>query len=273
MQTRKDMAKIAGYVLDGESRPAGTFFTVSIPRMQDNTVAYDSFFVTAQHVVNGALHSSSTSSLRMRLNLAQGGTVDFDISEDEWQLPTDLAVDLAVARWPGDGRLPASDQLDFATLIFNGLNLAVRSKVERLEIAPGDEVVFPGLFSEHPGADERILPIVRTGNIAALEAGEVSTPLGLQRVHLIEARSLGGLSGSPVFVNIGASRFVNYELVHSRGDRPSVLLLGVVSGHWDRNDMVHMGIGFVTPVDDLVALLDREQTEAGEQPIDLSGEP
>jgi hypothetical protein len=122
-----------------------------------------------------------------------------------------------------------------------------------------------GLFASHPGT-ARSVPIVRLGNIAAW-ADEpqfegrierwVSTP-----AHLVEVRSLNGLSGSPVFVFIGPIRNT------SRGLRLGVgpgryYVLGLMRAHWDSVfwshvgdvELVNMGIGMVQPVQDIVEAL------------------
>ena len=50
------------------------------------------------------------------------------------------------------------------------------------------------------------LPIVRLGAIAAMPGEYIKTDWGCLRAYLIEARSIGGLSGSPVFIRVGTTR-------------------------------------------------------------------
>ena len=85
--------------------------------------------------------------------------------------------------------------------------------------------------------------------------------------YLIEARSIGGLSGSPVFVRYSAQAGISYE-VH---------LFGVMVGHWDlppgticdavtdaaptdaeKAEAVNMGIGIVVPAKRILEVLYRK---------------
>ena len=82
--------------------------------------------------------------------------------------------------------------------------------------------------------------------------------------YLIEARSIGGLSGSPVFVNMGLVRRIGGEVKHSLGTT-SILLLGLIHGHYDVKgadideidedagipDRVNTGIAIVVPFHDV----------------------
>jgi hypothetical protein len=65
----------------------------------------------------------------------------------------------------------------------------------------GDEVVIPGLFHSHLGT-QRNVPIVRTGNIAAMRDEPVPTSYGSMDAYLVEMRSIGGISGSPVLMHM-----------------------------------------------------------------------
>jgi hypothetical protein len=58
-----------------------------------------------------------------------------------------------------------------------------------------------GLFKSHYG-EQRNIPIIRIGNIAALPEEPVQTHYcGPTDAYLVEVRSIAGLSGSPVFKN------------------------------------------------------------------------
>jgi hypothetical protein len=95
-------------------------------------------------------------------------------------------------------------------------------------VATGDAVFITGLFRHHQGA-RRNIPIARHGNLACLNEESVSTQFGQMDAFLIEVRSIGGLSGSPVFLNLGPAKTEegkDYEEIH---------LLGLVHGHFDLN--------------------------------------
>jgi hypothetical protein len=87
------------------------------------------------------------------------------------------------------------------------------------------------------GKKENIL-IVRIGNLAMLPGEPVPTKLGDMDAYLIEARSIGGISGSPVFVRRtmqvrqsfhkwGTNEFVDAYVMGP------FLFLGLVHGHWE----------------------------------------
>jgi hypothetical protein len=80
------------------------------------------------------------------------------------------------------------------------------------EVAVGDEVFITGLFSQRHGT-RRNIPIVRVGNLACMTEEKVSTNyFGDMDAILIEARSIGGLSGSPVFLNLGITRIIKKQI-------------------------------------------------------------
>ena len=128
----------------------------------------------------------------------------------------------------------------------------------------GDEVFITGLFKHHSGV-KRNIPIVRVGNLAALSEEKVFTKkYGPMEAYLIEARSIGGLSGSPVFLNLGLTRYIEKEIKHAQGG-PIFFLLGLIHGHYDvinssedneinlsedalTNDKVNSGIAIVVPM-------------------------
>ena len=133
----------------------------------------------------------------------------------------------------------------------------------------GDEVSIIGLFSDISGNDKQS-PLVRHGNIAMLPTEKLQTRLGFADVYLIEARSIGGLSGSPVVVQ---------ETYHITGSKPDMFgtggkvhLLGMMQAHWDVNESdinnvrftndaqrgVNMGIAIVVPVIKIVETLNDE---------------
>jgi hypothetical protein len=88
---------------------------------------------------------------------------------------------------------------------------------------------------------------------------------GYMDAHLIEAMSINGLSGSPVFVNIGAARVKDGKTVLPTGKQ--FLLFGLMHGHFDIKNLnedvvadneketsngLHTGIGVVVPVKKII---------------------
>ena len=107
------------------------------------------------------------------------------------------------------------------------------------DVGIGDEVIIVGLFSRASGA-QRVTPIVRTGNLAMLPGEPIPTrAYGEITAYLVEARSIDGLSGSPVFIRETlqfsttgppAHSADNVRVSHTVG---SMYLLGLMHGHWD----------------------------------------
>ena len=76
-------------------------------------------------------------------------------------------------------------------------------QIRSLNVGIGDELITVGLFTQRHGAQKKI-PIVRSGIIAAMpdEPFEDQNTGKPYHAYLVEARSIGGLSGSPVFVSL-----------------------------------------------------------------------
>jgi hypothetical protein len=155
----------------------------------------------------------------------------------------------------------------------------------------GDEGFIVGLFSALPGETKNI-PIYRSCHIAAMElsdpvrmrAKDVQEPM---ECYLVEARSIGGLSGSPVFTVSNPQTGTDYEpdpaIKHPQGfqarqymprDSGNWLLLGLVHGHWDvsrgqlskmmgvEDDEVNSGIAVVVPAKKIAETLNHPELVA-----------
>jgi hypothetical protein len=138
------------------------------------------------------------------------------------------------------------------------------------ELGVGDDVFLAGLFTK---VDEttRNIPIVRLGNLAMMPGEKIPFNDGkLIEAYLVESRSIGGLSGSPVFIRktivmqgyTASGRFLDArhkplpvnEVVYLTG-LGRIYFLGSMIGHWDaptgfplsENEVVNMGISPVVP--------------------------
>jgi hypothetical protein len=231
---------------DAEGRPAmqpgATAFFVNMPStVEGNTFVY---LVTARHVAE----KIQGREFMLRANLRDGGAFfGQGDAETKWRYhPSDDSVDVAVTSWvPPESveykAVPVSMFLD---------DNIIRDE----QIGPGDEVFATGLFVRLVGR-ERNLPIVRTGNIAMMPSEPVPTGLGPMDAYLIEARSLGGLSGSPAFVH----RVRSFHF------------LGLMHGHWDvpdRQGAVNMGIAIVVPARKILEVLEQPLLQAARQKHD-----
>jgi hypothetical protein len=133
-------------------------------------------------------------------------------------------------------------------------------KANNQTVEIGDDLAIPGLFVPHYGQDRNI-PIVRMGTVAAPAEEKLWAEMGknwFERIdaYLIEMRSIGGLSGSPVLIH-------RYD--ESGEKRQSTWgLLGLMQGHCDAfmpatapplRESINMGVGIVVTADDIDKVL------------------
>jgi hypothetical protein len=260
-----------GTRLRSEIQYIGTAFLVGYELEERDHGATECYAVTARHVieamngrdlVNGGPSkcASIDNCSHFRLNTRQHGCSEISLPLSEWIFHPDDRIDVAVACMP---------DFDGDHLWIPRSMLLSTEKAAHQGIGPGDELFFPGLFTRHVGTSANV-PIIRTGNIAAMPTEPVQTPLGKARSYLAEARSIAGLSGSPVFVvqergKIGEEYVVQLTF-------PTYWLLGMAQGHYgagsllDSDDKtmgdawghksVNIGISFVTPADSILEVLD-----------------
>lgn len=211
----KKCVAFIGTELDGKRRYCGTGFFVTVSSKVFPEAKF-LFLVTAKHVVA----EITGNKFFVRVNLKDGQAADFNgLGNEKWWFHPDesKACDVAVFNL----RIPpeVSSQLDFAQLPIE--TCLDDGKIKTLEIGEGDDVFAVGLFAHHHGTKKNN-PIIRTGNIAMMPDEPVPTSkFGDMEVYLIESRSIGGLSGSPVFV---LKQTVTNWAIH---------LLGLIHGHWD----------------------------------------
>ena len=244
------------FLLDehGEEKMIGTGFIVAYPMKGNSSLTYK-YFITAKHVIQNAKSFQIAHGLEekiyTRFNLKSGRSKKFGLDMDGWAYdPDDATIDIAV--YPG-GNLP--NNIDHRAI---HTSMAVtKAMLTRRDIAEGDEIFMIGLFSQHYGK-LRNQPIVRTGNISSLPRDRVkSDQFGSIEAHLIELRSMGGLSGSPVFVYEG-KRGINENLEVTE---QNIKWLGIAQGHWDDKTtphVVNMGIGLVVPANKVLSILKSE---------------
>jgi hypothetical protein len=257
MQIPKEIKKCVvflGYRDDsGVEQFAGTAFYVG------RTIATGygfTYLVTARHVIDG-IRGKGTDKVLMRVNQIRGNAIWVDTPIDHWlSHPTDASVDVAVKRT----KLIAG--LDHNSIPIRGLVNEVIIKKEN--IGMGDEIFLPGLFANHSG-EGRNIPIIRIGNIAAMpEEKVVVDKLGKIDAYLVEARSISGLSGSPVYVHVEAVRYADNRMPTAVYGGPGHYLLGLMHGHYDKNwqtggraDRVNLGIAIVIPAEKILEVINQ----------------
>jgi hypothetical protein len=256
------MLKCVGFVgevthRDSSGRPQGdlhaTGFFVAVDTNDPESLAPAIYFVTAKHVVDDLAGRK----VYFLVNKQSGGTITVEnaLADRWWFHPNDTTADVAITQvWPH----PTADIVSVSTL-----QLATEHLIEKMDIGIGDEVYSTGLFTPAPGT-ARNVPIVRVGNIAMMSGEQIQTELGFADVYLVEARSLGGVSGAPVFVR----PTVQFKITDSRSKARTAyaaglgfMLIGLMHGHWDiresemnkaffdhdRKRGVNMGIAIVVP--------------------------
>jgi hypothetical protein len=223
-QVRKCVAFVAIRMADGSFRFVGSGFFYGRDLENDSTRATSVHFVTARHVIDKA-RTRGLTTIFIRVNQKQGEAVWSVTQLADWIFhPTDKSIDVAM--------LPCRVSATLDHLVLPASIGGTEEKLKCNEVGLGDEVFITGLFSHHHG-NRRNIPIVRIGNISCLvEEKVVTKDYGEIDAYLIEARSIGGLSGSPVFVNLGSLRPIGGTVTFGRRG-PSVLLLGLIHGHFD----------------------------------------
>ena len=268
-RVKKCVAFIGIRKVDGSYSVKGTAFFL-IRQLND----FHSFlyFVTAKHNIENVKNLGLTH-LSVRLNLKQGGSEWFDIPISDWHYhPKDSEesyIDVAVMRITGE-----MDDLDI--LGYPLVNLATAETIKAKEIGEGDEVFIAGLFHPHHGKKKNT-PIIRIGNIAATPEELVDTRVGEMEAYLIEARSIGGLSGSPVFVNLGTTRYAN----KFGFQQYNYHLLGLIHGHFDteldlddtetaftKAEKVNMGIAITVPSTKILETINQPMIKEMENEIE-----
>jgi hypothetical protein len=248
-----------GFDIYGDLHATGFFVSVPSAAHLDSYV----YFVTAKHVAEDLKDSE----IYFLVNKRGGGVMHLR-PYGPWILhPADPTADVAIASVQTN---PAADIMGIRVNDFASPN----------EFGVGDEVFATGLFTEAPGTT-RNFPIVRHGNLAMIPDEQIQTDLGYADVYLVEARSIGGLSGSPVWVRptlmmpMRRSVPISFpsdkiwkDQIFGRGGEniPTAIvgpgkLLGLAHGHWsikesdinkpsieqDRKRGVNYGIAIVVP--------------------------
>jgi hypothetical protein len=239
--------------------------------------------VTALHNVEKAEKLSSDKCVWLRVNMKGGGP--------EWVAGThtrffatskDKNVDLAVLK------IPINNDWDnvawpLESLVENDLLDTIHTGDRGVVL--GDELIFAGLFYPHEGK-QRNIPVVRIGNVAAMRDEPVSAKDGRPMdLYLVEAHSIGGLSGAPVFIDI---RTAKLALPSTSGYMAGAYdprswrtfkLFGIVHGHFGIEDIIqdtassrgrrkrkqevpiNLGISMVIPAEKITEVVERFKEE------------
>jgi hypothetical protein len=245
----------------GRKLYGGTAFFVlrSEPDFPDLKWAY---LVTASHCVEKAFRKYNN--LFYRLNDKNGGVKFVELppfDSPKWVM-SDCA-DVAILPFDED---PEAEMQCLPSEMFITDEL-----IQKEGIGLGDELFLIGLFKEVQGR-KRNFPVIRSAMIASMpdELFQDKDTGTYYRAFLIEARSIGGLSGSPVFMALKkrgvqmhpAPRGFN-AMTHS------MIMVGLIRGHFDLADQdssltdfggnqlerLNSGIAIVTPIQEVEKVL------------------
>lgn len=213
--TSRSVAYVGAYI-NRSFLPTGTGFLAGV-RYRDR----DFFFlVTADHV----LDLVEGDSVYVRVNLRSGVAGEPLPFLKSSKVPgIDSKLDLAIFPVGSLNDLHDAEGILLDRAHYNSL----LSEVWRPSL--GDEIATVGLYTSHYGTLKNI-PVVRIGHIAMLPDEPVMSTRGYVQAYLVEVRSLMGLSGSPVFVNIPETRVVEARLELRGGDR-SAICIGMMLGY------------------------------------------
>lgn len=246
----------------GDVEYGGTGFLV-LYREEGVTVPY---LVTARHV---AERVQPDSGIIIRVNTKDGGSVPFHVDDVVWAYHPDKNVDVAATR-------AYLDPKDWDVGYYELLDCVKRVDAP-FRVQCGDPISIVGLFRLHSGST-RNSPIAHSGNIALLPDPHELIPvkdrnsgeLLHMEAYLVEAQTLEGLSGAPVFQRelIALRQFGEHNggpVIAMTGAQ----LLGVYSSAWDGepsaaivedrkfspNKRIPVGMGIVVPSERILELV------------------
>lgn len=223
------------------------------------------YLVTARHVAK-ALENYADTGFYIRANLKDGTSDLVTVEKAVWAFPDDPTIDLAIAPFGFEARNVDHQHIDLEA---ESVDLS-----DQRQVTCGDVISIVGLFRLHHGRKKSI-PFVHTGHIAVMPDANEKVPVRDRttnqmvesEVFLVEAQTLEGLSGSPVFVH----EVLNLDFGKPKRVRAfgGVKLLGLYQGAWDgepgeilakdRNFRgavrVPVGMGMVVPANKIIDLM------------------
>jgi hypothetical protein len=219
----------------------------------------------------------------IRLNTLKGEFDVLSLGTAQWIRHPDGETDLAVASIdirPSEYRFHgvlyvAPDSPDSVKSWKS--QLITESLINTSGLGVGDDAYLIGRFVSHEGT-QRNLPTARFGAIAQMPYEVIHTDVGGQLAFLVEARSVSGYSGSPVFVRIPAHRYDRRTPGTVGPEFDAHLLLGVDCAHLNSYESVvkrddphaqtdfkarsNTGMAVVIPAWKLAELLNCEELKA-----------
>ena len=236
----------------------GTGFVVGVRGEQDTSLQF-LYVVTNRHIIEDG-------NTTVRINTTDGRHDSVEYDERNWIFAAHK-FDLAI--YP----VPELDRGKFEIRLIEPKQFVTPKDARRIDLGIGDDVFFMGRFGLVEGR-ARNQPTLRFGTIAQLPR----EPINDQEINfLVEARSIPGFSGSPVFTYI--THGDRYRVPKTKGALPHMAwgpkLLGIDWGHiYDKMDAEddkgnklnfkvrsNSGLMAVVPVGILQGLLDSERVK------------
>lgn len=241
--------------------PKGTGFVVSCQEHGRKWLN----LVTAQHVISD-IQGVGSDNVAIRYNLKGGGLGGALVNVNNWHYHPDAINFIDVAVTPFD----SSGGIDYSYIQME-TDFVDSHVVDNMKMSTGDDIFVTGLFVSHAGQGKNI-PIVRTGTIAVMPEEKVWTKSGYIDAYLIEGRSIGGLSGSPVFFQPAPLRVIDGVVTPTENSKDHYLL-GLIHGHFDvkeitdivqdeseyaQTNKLHSGIAIVVPSEKIVETINQD---------------
>ncbi len=179
----------------------GTCFCVFL---EEGEFTFD-YLISAQHLLwpkrwrNPQLPDTP---MVVRLNTKEGTSRVIKTPPKDWIYPTDPTVDVCAFRFR-EVIHDEADELEVHSINLNTMTIGGHplNSAESIGLCLGDEVFICGAFVGRGGYRKNI-PVVRIANVEAMPEEPIDFASPKQPAYLIETRSLGGTSGSPVFLNL-----------------------------------------------------------------------
>jgi hypothetical protein len=255
--------------------------------------------VTGRHCIQEARAAGRPMYLRVN---TPDSHVDIAMAPDDWHESNEADVAVAYSRGPiTETAVPLDQFVDDDYRYRGSVEIPAMAAAGGPIVSVGHEVFVVGLFSQHAGKN-RNLPIARFGNVARPPLEPISvtrrdkTREIISEAYLIESRSFGGHSGSPVFwgypfapvhmadpaLGLRPNRAARRAGEPNTGKIPVsvpqhiIALMGIVSAHFDipreakaEGDVlgkviteINAGIAVVTPAHYIKRLIDSEEVRA-----------
>ncbi len=199
----------------------GSGFFVGVP-IESSPERFRVYPVTCRHIIEQGFCTA-------RVNLRAGGTKVVLSDQDRWYCSpnNDVAV----------GKIPLLDEYQIKVVPID--LFATREWIEKERIGVGDGVYVVGRLLDNE-YEEQNTPVARFGRLARTGTVMHPNPCLKKAVETFfcEVKSVGGFSGSPVFVEISALDDRNGN-VHLDARRKGPRLLGVDWGHTKRREPVY----------------------------------